>query len=261
MKFKLLLILLSICFCITGVYADKLYNPSDFMDVKKDGHIKHIVNPEQLLSPKEEYNLNAKLDSIYRETGIDISIVLFSNMRSSLYETSDKFATELHAYWKTGLYPNDPDSSLVMVYNQQKTDFGYFLGTSLIHSKLGTILVDLKEDLHQEQKARRKASYSLVIQKLLPEIEKVAEEEKDKQNKIARNQKAIRTAIEPMDMILSLTLIFVTLLYLYVWTNRKRRMAQKYSFIEEAKTYLNNKAIRISFFSFSYIHLLLPYSL
>lgn len=59
--------------------------------------------------------------------------------------------------------------------------------------------------------------------------------------------------VMPIDIATSIIVSVVTLVGLYFWTDRKRRMAQRYDFIEDARAYLNNKIVLISlFFLFLY---------
>jgi len=119
--FILLLTSLSICSVWSQTYTvETVPNP------EKLNRFAFVINPDGILNPETESQINNLLDSLEKKTGAEVAIVLVNSIGN---EDIKSFAEQLFNSWKIGKEKEDNGLLVLFVMDQRKVTFevGYGL--------------------------------------------------------------------------------------------------------------------------------------
>lgn len=211
--------------------------------------IRKVIDQDKLLSLNEKEILEQKIDSIYRESKISISIFIFANAEFGKKASSKHFAAAIHKLWH-GIYKYGKaiDKSLIIVYDKQHQDFGYYHNRS-IDNWISSPLKHLYKSPDLQSQNKKDSGYTAFL-KFLTEIDdfflktKEAEQEAIKQQQIEEEEKQIAMAKYADKRAIGIH--GATLLGLLVWIRRKEIVAQtEFDFYEDASAFLKNSILKL----------------
>ncbi|HRT77949.1 MAG TPA: TPM domain-containing protein, partial [Paludibacteraceae bacterium] len=122
---KKIFILLLTSFAICSIWS-QTYTVETIPNPKKLNRFAFVSNPDGILNPETESQINNLLDSLEKKTGAEVAIVLVNSIGN---EDIKSFAEQLFNSWKIGKEKEDNGLLVLFVMDQRKVTFevGYGL--------------------------------------------------------------------------------------------------------------------------------------
>lgn len=137
-RLKLSLILLSILFCSQQLWA-QYTTVQSIPNPKNQGNF-FVSNPSNIISAEEEEMLERKLQTIERESTIEIAMVIVNSVEG----TPKTFATDLFNYWGIGK-ANKNNGLLILVLKEQRR-IEFITGYGIEQVLTDQLCVDIQQE-------------------------------------------------------------------------------------------------------------------